>query len=89
MSGPVELPPGAETEDYDGVQDDDAQDYDVQVHIHHVHDMPMTIMHYNGVNDVQAITAETDNYLVEQSQEECRQVSLQFGIVLTGYADYI
>ena len=29
---------------------------------------------HNGVNNVQAITAETDNYLVEQSQEECRQV---------------
>ena len=67
----MELPPGAETEDYDGVQDDDAQDYDVQVHLHlhHVHDHD-----HNGVNDVQAITAETDNYLVEQSQEECRQV---------------
>ena len=55
LSGPVELPAGADVAD---------NQYDE-----------------NNDNNVQAVLAESDNYLVDQSEYECNQVDLK--LVLT------
>ena len=53
LSGPVELPPGADDPDvYDEVQEDDI----------------------NSLLPQEANIAELDNYLIDQSENECRQV---------------
>ena len=53
LSGPVELPPGADGPDvYDEVQEDDI----------------------NSLYPQEANLAELDNYLIDQSENECRQV---------------